>query len=156
MSSNSAIFAAGCFWGVEDYFSKIAGVISTKVGYSGGKTDNPTYEEVCGDNTGHAECVLVKFDTDLISYDSLLQHFWKCHNPTTLNFQGRDIGSQYRSAIFYLDEEQRKLSLSSKEKKSKDFQDPIVTEIKEASKFFLAEDYHQKYLKKASRAKIFI
>ena len=92
----------------------------------------------------------------MISYDSLLQHFWKCHNPTTLNFQGRDIGSQYRSAIFYLDEEQRKLALNSKEKKSKDFQDPIVTEIKEASKFFLAEDYHQKYLKKASRAKIFI
>ena len=148
MSADRAIFAAGCFWGIEDYFSKITGVLSTKVGYSGGKTNNPTYKDVCEDNTGHAECILINFDKDLISYDSLLNYFWKCHNPTTLNIQGKDIGTQYRSAIFYLDEEQRELALKSKEEKSKNYENPIVTEIKEASKFFLAEDYHQKYLKK--------
>ena len=148
MSSNSAIFAAGCFWGIEDYFSKITGVISTKVGYSGGNSINPSYEEVCTGNTGHAECVLIIFDKNLISYQSLLTNFWKCHDPTTLNKQGNDIGSQYRSAIFYFDEIQKDLATKSKIEVSPNYNNSIVTEIKLAKDFFLAEDYHQEYLKK--------
>tara|TARA_Y100000590_G_scaffold332655_1_gene378211 strand:+ start:963 stop:1415 length:453 start_codon:yes stop_codon:yes gene_type:complete len=148
MNNNKAMFAAGCFWGVEDYFSKITGVISTKVGYSGGNTINPSYEEVCNGNTGHAECVLIIFNKNLISYQSLLTNFWKCHDPTTLNKQGNDIGSQYRSAIFYFDEIQKDLATKSKIQISPNYNNSIVTEIKLAKDFFLAEDYHQEYLKK--------
>ena len=148
MDNNKTMFAAGCFWGIEDYFSKITGVISTKVGYSGGNSINPSYEEVCTGNTGHAECVLIIFDKNLISYQSLLTNFWKCHDPTTLNKQGNDIGSQYRSAIFYFDEIQKDLATKSKIEVSPNYNNPIVTEIKLAKEFFLAEDYHQEYLKK--------
>ena len=148
MDNNKTMFAAGCFWGIEDYFSKITGVISTKVGYSGGNSINPSYEEVCTGNTGHAECVLIIFDKNLISYQSLLTNFWKCHDPTTLNKQGNDIGSQYRSAIFYFDEIQKDLATKSKIQISPNYNNSIVTEIKLAKDFFLAEDYHQEYLKK--------
>ena len=148
MSKDKAIFAAGCFWGVEEFFSKIDGVISTKVGYSGGNTNNPTYEEVCRDNTGHAECILINFDTNTISYKTLLKYFWKCHDPTILNRQGKDIGTQYRSAIFYFDKKQEIIALNSKKEASLNYENSIVTEINKAYKFFDAEDYHQEYLKK--------
>ena len=145
MSEYKAIFAAGCFWGVEDFFSKIPGINSTKVGYSGGNTRNPSYEEVCSDKTGHAECVLIEFNPKSVSFETLLAHFWNCHDPTTLNRQGKDLGSQYRSAIFYLDDYQKKMALDSRKKISLNYSNPIVTEINQASDFFIAEDYHQNY-----------
>ena len=148
MTNNKAIFAAGCFWGVEQTFTKLTGILSTKVGYTGGNKENPTYKEVCTGYTGHAESVLINFDTNLISYNSLLNIFWKCHDPTTLNQQGLDIGSQYRSAIFYLTEDQRIIANKSKENISQKYKDKIVTEIIQANKFYLAEEYHQKYLQK--------
>lgn len=136
-----ATFAAGCFWGVEAKFYKLSGVVSTQVGYTGGHSENPTYEEVCSDTTGHAEAVEVIFDPEQLSYKELLDLFWKIHDPTALNRQGFDVGSQYRSAIFYHNEEQKKLALETKPQNA-------VTEIVPASKFWRAEDYHQKYLKK--------
>ena len=145
-----ATFAAGCFWGIEEAFSKIAGVISTHVGYTGGHTKNPTYKEVCTDKTGHAEAVEVVFDPKIISYEKLLEIFWQIHDPTTLNRQGPDIGSQYRSAVFYHNEEQKAVAEASKEKfeKSGEFKSKIVTDITEAKEFYRAEDYHQKYFEK--------
>jgi peptide-methionine (S)-S-oxide reductase len=147
----TASFAAGCFWGVEAIFEKLEGVIDVASGYSGGQTVNPTYEEVCSDTTGHAETVQITFDPSLISYERLLEVFWKNHNPTTKNQQGVDIGSQYRSIIFYHDEEQKLLA----EKSKNDLQDSkywgekeIVTEILPAQTFYIAEDYHQDYYKK--------
>ena len=147
---NKAIFAAGCFWGVETAFRKLEGVVDVKVGYTGGHTENPTYEDVCTGNTGHAEAVEVIFDTKVISYTELLDTFWKIHNPTTLNRQGPDVGEQYRSAIFYLDDEQKKLAEESKKKldDSKKFEKEIVTEITKAGTFYLAEEYHQQYFAK--------
>jgi peptide-methionine (S)-S-oxide reductase len=143
----TAIFAAGCFWGVEQAFYKTKGVVETEVGYTGGdeKYENPTYEQVCSDSTGHAEAVRVKFDPKVVSYKELLDVFWKIHNPTTLNRQGPDIGSQYRSAIFYLDEKQKKEAEKSREKLQKSINAKIVTEIVKASEFYRAEEYHQKY-----------
>ncbi|MCF8473343.1 MAG: peptide-methionine (S)-S-oxide reductase MsrA [Emcibacter sp.] len=145
-----ATFAAGCFWGVQLDFDKIEGVISTTVGYIGGHTENPSYEEVCTGKTNHAEAVEVAFDPTIVSYDYLLDIFWQCHNPTTLNRQGPDCGSQYRSAIFYHSDEQNKIAEKSKSdcNKSDLWSDPIVTEITPAHKFWPAEDYHQKYLEK--------
>ena len=145
-----ATFGAGCFWHVEDLLSKTKGVTSTAVGYIGGKLPNPTYEEVCTDQTGHAEAVEVEFNPDEISYQELLDVFWKNHNPTTLNRQGPDIGNQYRSAIFYHDEQQKEIAEKSKESldSSTAFDDPIVTQIMPAPKFYKAEEYHQKYFKK--------
>ena len=145
-----ATFGAGCFWHVEDLLSKTKGVTSTAVGYIGGKLPNPTYEEVCTDQTGHAEAVEVEFNPDEISYQELLDVFWKNHNPTTLNRQGPDIGNQYRSAIFYHDEQQKEIAEKSKESldSSTAFDDPIVTQIIPAPKFYKAEEYHQKYFKK--------
>ncbi len=145
-----ATFAAGCFWGVQDAFDMIDGVVSTIVGYTGGKLSNPTYEEVCSHTTGHAEAVEVMFDTDKVSYQKLLDAFWGMHNPTTLNRQGPDVGDQYRSAIFYHTEEQKNLAGASKESlnKSGKFKNPIVTEITPASTFYKAEEYHQKYFQK--------
>ncbi|MBD3181166.1 peptide-methionine (S)-S-oxide reductase MsrA [Candidatus Poribacteria bacterium] len=145
-----ATFAAGCFWGVEYTFSKVEGVASTKVGYTGGHTENPTYKEVCRKNTGHAEAVFVEYDPDVVSYEELLDVFWKVHDPTTLNRQGPDIGSQYRSAIFYHNEEQKKAAMESKDmlQKSGKYRRDIVTEITPASTFYKAEDYHQKYYEK--------
>ena len=144
----TAIFGAGCFWGVELAFGRIKGVAKTSVGYTGGATENPTYEQVCTGNTGHAEVVWVEFDSSVVSYDELLDVFWGCHDATTLNRQGPDIGTQYRSVIYYNDPTQEATAKQSKEKNAKRFSSPIVTEITAASKYYLAEDYHQKYLEK--------
>jgi len=149
-SLESATFAAGCFWGVEEAFTKIKGVKSTRVGYTGGNLPNPTYEVVCTDRTGHAEAVQVKYDPKEISYKDLLDLFWSIHNPTTKNRQGPDIGSQYRSAVFYHTVEQEKIARELKEMldDSNRFQGKIVTEIVPATTFYEAEDYHQKYYQK--------
>jgi peptide-methionine (S)-S-oxide reductase len=145
-----ATFGAGCFWHVEDLLNKTKGVRSTAVGYIGGQLPNPTYEEVCTDKTGHAEAVEVEFDPDEITYDELLNVFWNNHNPTTLNRQGPDIGNQYRSAIFYHDEEQKEIAERSKQilEQSGKHENPVVTEIVPAPTFYAAEEYHQKYFKK--------
>ena len=145
-----ATFGAGCFWHVEDLLAKTKGVKSTKVGYTGGQLPDPTYEEVCTDRTGHAEAVEVEYDPDEISFDELLNVFWNNHDPTTLNRQGPDIGIQYRSAIFYHDEEQKRLAEKSKKELdgSGKYSSPIVTEIVPAPKFYKAEEYHQKYFQK--------
>ena len=145
-----ATFGAGCFWHVEDLFQKIDGVTSTKVGYTGGKLTNPTYEEVCTDTTGHAEAVEVEYDPNKISYQDLLDVFWNNHDPTSVNRQGPDIGIQYRSAIFFHNEEQKKIAEKSKEQieNSGKFNKKIVTEITPAPKFYNAEEYHQKYFQK--------
>ena len=142
------LIGAGCFWGIEEYYRKLNGVIDTKVGYSGGKVVKPTYEEVCAGKTGHAEVVLIKFDENMISFQQILNHFWKCHDPTQLNRQGLDVGRQYRSAIFYYSKEQYNEAMESKELTQKTFQRVIVTEIMLAQEFYLAEDYHQLYLSK--------
>ena len=143
-----AIFGAGCFWGVELTFSKMEGVISTAVGYCGGKMPDPTYEIVCTGQSGHAEVVLVEFDPEKVSFDKLLDKFWLLHDPTTLNRQGPDIGTQYRSVIFFQDEDQANLSKASKDKlqESGRYKNDVVTEIVSAQKFYRAEEYHQKYL----------
>jgi len=147
-----ATFAAGCFWHVEEVFSKTNGVKSTIVGYTGGHTDNPTYEDVCTDKTGHAEAIQVEFDPTEISYSNLVKVFFENHNPTTSNRQGHDIGIQYRSAIFFHNPEQQQAAKEVKEKLNpfaqKTFGNDIVTEIKSASTFYRAEEYHQKYFEK--------
>jgi len=145
-----ATFGAGCFWHVEDLLRKTKGVKSTQVGYIGGKLAHPTYDEVCTDTTGHAEAVQVEYDPNEISYDELLKVFWGNHDPTSLNRQGPDVGNQYRSAIFFHDEEQKKIAQKSKEEleKSGKFQKRIVTEIVPAPEFYKAEEYHQKYFQK--------
>ena len=135
----------GVFWGVEEHYRKLIGVIDTKVGYSGGSVANPTYEEVCIGSTGHAEVVQIKFDESTISFKKILNHFWKCHDPTQLNRQGFDVGRQYRSAIFYYSKEQHNDSLESKELTQTTLQRTIVTEIMPAQEFYLAEEYHQLY-----------
>jgi peptide-methionine (S)-S-oxide reductase len=142
-----ATFAAGCFWGVEESFRTMAGVLSTRVGYIGGKTTNPTYEQVCTGSTGHAEALEITFDPGQISYEQLLNQFWRIHNPTTLNRQGPDIGSQYRSGIFIHSVEQRQQAEVSKQALvvSGRWPNPVVTEVTEASVFYPAEDYHQQY-----------
>src|ERR1051325_8506448 len=140
-----ATFAAGCFWGVEAAFQKIKGVVSTSVGYTGGTLKDPTYEQVCGHRTGHAEAVEVVYDPSKVSYQDLLDAFWKIHDPTTLNRQGPDVGSQYRSAIFFHTPEQQTLAKASKEKIQNSQRRPIVTEITPVSEFYRAEEYHQKY-----------
>lgn len=144
----NATFGAGCFWGVEATFQKIKGVKETTVGYMGGHINNPTYEQVCTDKTGHAEVIQILFDPEEISYERLLEIFWEIHNPTQLNRQGPDIGTQYRSVIFYHNEEQKKLAENSKNKLQNRYNKKIVTEIKPAKEFFPAEEYHQKYLEK--------
>jgi peptide-methionine (S)-S-oxide reductase len=145
-----ATFGAGCFWGVEEDFRKVPGVLQTAVGYSGGKTDNPTYEDVCSDETGHAEVVEVEYDPAQVTYDRLLDVFWNGHDPTQLNRQGPDVGTQYRSAIFFHDPEQEAAAKASRERleKSGRYNRPIVTEITPAGRFWRAEEYHQKYFEK--------
>ena len=147
-----ATFAAGCFWHVEEIFSKTNGVTSTAVGYTGGNKDNPTYDDVCSDSTGHAEAVEVDFDPELVSYQELLKIFFENHNPTTINRQGPDIGIQYRSAIFCHSPEQEQVAKEAKEKLNpiakKTFGNDIVTEIKSVTTFYRAEEYHQKYFEK--------
>lgn len=154
MSAAKATFGAGCFWGVEAAFARIEGVISTAVGYSGGTTENPGYEEVCTGRTGHAEVVQVEYDSSKTSYEDLLQVFWSSHDPTTLNRQGPDVGTQYRSAIYYHTPEQESIARASKEEmqSSGRFNGDIVTEITSASTFYRAEDYHQQYLAKRGMA----
>jgi peptide-methionine (S)-S-oxide reductase len=145
-----ATFGAGCFWGVEETFRQIPGVTATAVGYSGGKVANPTYEDVCSDETGHAEVVEVDYDPNVVSYDRLLDVFWSGHNPTQLNRQGPDVGTQYRSVIFFHDAEQERAARASKERlaASGKFARPIVTEISPAQPFWRAEEYHQRYFEK--------
>ena len=152
MNEKTASFAAGCFWGVEARFRNITGVTDAAVGYMGGDTDNPGYQQVCSGNTGHAEAVQLLFDDTQVSYTELLDAFFAMHNPTTLDRQGPDFGSQYRSAVFWHDSEQQqeaekkiaKLDVSGK------WQDPVVTQVVEADKFWRAEEYHQRYLEKNS------
>jgi peptide-methionine (S)-S-oxide reductase len=152
MVNQIAYFGAGCFWGVEFEFSKIKGVKSTNVGYMGGNyNDNPSYEDVCTGKTGHAEVVRVKFDSLIVSYEKLLEVFWRIHDPTELNRQGADVGTQYRSVIFYINEEQKNAALKSKNKMQNKLEKKIVTEIVKTGKFYLAEDYHQKYLEKKGK-----
>lgn len=154
MQTEKATFGAGCFWGVEETFRNVQGVLSTSVGYAGGTQDNPSYQDVCTDKTGHAEVVEVEFDPSQVSYDKLLDIFWSNHNPTTLNRQGPDVGTQYRSVIFYRSPEQQAAALASKEglEKSGRFNRPIVTRIEPASTFWPAEEYHQRYLQKRGQA----
>ena len=146
-----AIFAAGCFWGVQYYFDQVPGVISTVVGYTGGHTKNPSYEEVCTHTTGHAEAIEIEFDEQKISYKTLCMQFFRMHDPTQLNRQGPDVGDSYRTAIFYLDDNQKKIAEEVKALAQKNYKDPIVTEITKASEFYPAEDYHQKYTEKTGR-----
>ena len=143
-----ALFGAGCFWGVEETFRKINGVLKTEVGYSGGSTINPNYETVCSGTTNHAEVVLVEYDQNQISFEDLIIHFWKCHDPTTLNRQGPDIGTQYRSVIFYFNDFQKTIAENSKINYSKTSNINIVTEITKAKEYYKAEEYHQKYIQK--------
>jgi peptide-methionine (S)-S-oxide reductase len=145
-----ATFGAGCFWGVEETLRQVKGVTSTAVGYAGGMLDRPTYEDVCTDKTGHAEVVQVEYDPAQVSYEQLLHVFWSNHDPTTLNRQGPDFGTQYRSVIFYHSPEQQASAVAFKEKldKSGTYRRPIVTEIVSASTFWRAEEYHQRYLEK--------
>ena len=149
-----ATFAAGCFWGVEAAFQNVEGVVSTEVGYTGGTLANPTYEDVCSDTTSHAEAVEITYDSSKISYEELLDIFWKIHDPTTPDRQGPDLGSQYRSAIFYHDARQKEIAEQYKEKldKSGKYKRPVVTEIVAAGPFYPAEEYHQKYLEKRGRS----
>ncbi|NUL81360.1 MAG: peptide-methionine (S)-S-oxide reductase MsrA [Armatimonadetes bacterium] len=148
MAREIATFAAGCFWGVEHAFRQIEGVVDAACGYTGGHTDNPSYREVCSGATGHAEAVKVEFDPEVVSYDDLLNAFWQIHDPTQVNRQGADVGTQYRSAIFYHSDQQRGLAEASKERWAEKFSRPIVTQIVEASEFWPAEEYHQRYFEK--------
>ncbi len=145
-----ATFGAGCFWGVEEIFRKVSGVKNTSVGYMGGKTDNPSYEDVCTDQTGHAEVVQVEYDPHQVTYEKLLDVFWNNHNPTTLNRQGPDVGTQYRSIIFYHTEAQKRAAVASKKQlnQSGKWNRPIVTRIEQADTFWRAEEVHQRYLQK--------
>ncbi|MDF2439337.1 MAG: peptide-methionine (S)-S-oxide reductase [Abditibacteriota bacterium] len=152
--SEKATFGAGCFWGVEAAFRRIPGVLSTAVGYAGGHIQNPTYQQVCTDRTGHAEVVQVEFDPNQVSYDEMLRVFWENHDPTQLNRQGPDVGTQYRSAIFYHSPEQKAAAEHSMQELagSGRFRRPIVTQIEAAPVFYVAEDYHQQYLEKRGLA----
>lgn len=149
-----ATFGAGCFWGVEARFRKVEGVIDAISGYSGGHAKDPTYKEVCTDKTGHAEVVQVTYDPSIVSYEDLLEIFWNIHNPTTLNRQGWDVGTQYRSVVFYDNEEQKEKAIRLKEKldKSGKYKKPIVTEIVPLKEFYRAEEYHQKYYEKHNKS----
>jgi methionine-S-sulfoxide reductase len=148
MNLQRATFAAGCFWGVEASFRQIEGVVKTSVGYAGGSAPDPSYEQVCAGATGHAEAVEVWFDPGLVSYDELLNAFWSMHDPTTPDRQGWDFGTQYRSAIFFHDQEQERLATASRDQHQETLPRPIVTEIVPASRFYAAEEYHQRYFEK--------
>jgi peptide-methionine (S)-S-oxide reductase len=147
-----ATFAAGCFWGVEAAFRELDGVLDVTVGYTGGETTDPTYEQVCGGATGHAEAVEVIFDPASVSYRQLLDTFWHIHSPTTLNRQGWDLGSQYRSAIFFHDPQQERLAVATRDSEQRSLVRPIVTEIVPATRFYRAEEYHQRYFERSGYA----
>jgi len=150
VKTETALFGAGCFWGVESTFRKVPGVVSTAVGYAGGKTDHPSYQDVCSDQSGHAEVVQVTYDPSKVGYQKLLEVFFENHDPTTMNSQGPDFGTQYRSVIFYADDEQKQLATNEKQKRDKsgDYVGPIATSIDPAPTFWKAEDYHQQYFEK--------
>lgn len=148
MNRQTATFAAGCFWGVEADFRDIPGVLDAEVGYVGGTAENPSYHDVCTGQTGHAEAVRVTFDADAVSYETLLEAFWSLHDPTQLNRQGPDVGTQYRSAVFYDGESQRTAAETSKKGAQARFARPIATQIVPDQTFYPAEDYHQRYLEK--------
>lgn len=154
MKNEKAAFAAGCFWGIEEAFSKVKGVVSTQVGYSGGKTRDPDYKQVCSGKTGHAETVLVEFDPGKVSYRKLLDVFWRIHDPTQSGRQGPDVGSQYRSVIFYYNEGQRKTAEESKRKLEKSRRIKVATSIEPIGIYRKAEEYHQKYYKKGIMGKL--
>lgn len=145
MHITKARFAAGCFWGVQYYFDQVPGVLKTTAGYTGGHTINPTYDEVCTHLTGHAEAVLIEFDTKKISYELLLRHFFRMHNPTLLNSDGINVGNNYRPAIFYFDNQQKEAAELALKKTQKNYDKPIVTELAKAATFYEAEAYHQKF-----------
>lgn len=152
MAIEEATFAAGCFWQVEIDFANMPGVASTEVGYAGGQTESPSYEEVCTGTTGHAEAVHLTFDPDQVSYDELLNKFFSLHDPTQVNRQGPDVGHQYRSAIFFHSDEQEREAIAAKERAQTEHRNPVVTEIVPAGHFWPAEDYHQRYLEKRGMA----
>ena len=145
---NKILIGAGCFWGIEEYFRKITGITDTKVGYSGGHTIDPSYEEVCGGATEHVEVLQIKYDKNILTLKDILEHFWLCHDPTQLNRQGPDVGRQYRSVVFYFNEKQKIIADESKKQKQLILTDIIVTEILSAKEFYLAEEYHQLYIEK--------
>jgi methionine-S-sulfoxide reductase len=146
-----ALFAAGCFWGVQFYFDQVPGVTKTVVGYTGGHTENPSYQQVCTHTTGHAEAVLLEFDPEQVSYETLCRQFFRMHDPTQLNRQGPDIGDSYRSAIFYFNDVQRQIAEQIKQELKSKFNELIVTQIVPATKFYEAEDYHQKYTERTGQ-----
>lgn len=146
-----ACFAAGCFWGVQFYFDQIPGVAQSSVGYTGGTTENPSYEDVCYKNTGHAEAVLLEFDASQVSYEQLCQHFFRLHDPTQLNRQGPDVGDQYRSAIFYVSDAQHDVAQQVLQRSQPNFNQPIVTTLQPLGAFYSAEDDHQKYAERTGR-----
>ena len=148
MSTETATFGAGCFWGVEYVYERVPGVVETEVGYAGGHTENPTYRDVCSHGTGHAEVLRVRFDPAVVSFEQLLEVFWAMHDPTQVNRQGPDVGDQYRSAIFTDSDEQQRLAEASREAAQARFDRPIATEITPAGPFYPAEDYHQRYYDK--------
>jgi len=144
---DTAVFAAGCFWGVESVFQEIGGVVDTTVGYTGGRSENPTYKEICYKNTGHAEAIEIVYDPARVTYEKLLELFWRMHDPTTMNRQGPDVGTQYRSAVFYYSPEQKAAAEQLKVESQGRWKQPIVTEIVAGGTFYPAEDYHQNYFK---------
>lgn len=148
---DQAIFAAGCFWGVQYYFDQVPGVVATTVGYTGGATTEPTYEQVCSHTTGHAEAVLIEFDPKLVTYETLCKQFFKMHDPTQMNRQGPDIGDNYRSAIFYTTEVQKQTAEKVRVEVQHEFKSPIVTAIDSVGPFYRAEDYHQKFAERTGR-----
>ena len=142
------LIGAGCFWGIEEFYRKINGIVDTKVGYSGGNTINPTYEDVCTGTTEHAEVVKLSYDKNIIDYKTIIEYFWKCHDPTQMDRQGLDVGRQYRSVIFFYNEEQKIIALESKRLKQLDSEKTLTTEITPVKEFYLAEEYHQLFIKK--------
>jgi methionine-S-sulfoxide reductase len=148
MKRERALLAAGCFWGVQYYFDQVPGVVETTVGYTGGHTENPTYDQVCTHKTGHAEAILVEFDPEKTSYKTIIKQFFRMHDPTQLNRQGPDIGDNYRSAIFYYNQEQRKEAIQIRNETQQEIDKHIVTQIEPAGPFYKAEEYHQKFTEK--------
>ena len=148
MEKTKALLGAGCFWGIEEFFRKISGILDTKVGYSGGNSINPTYEDVCTNQTGHAEVVQIEFDLNEISYDKIIEYFWLCHDSTQFNKQGSDIGTQYRSVIYFFSDEQKNEAEKSKVELQKSTNKELATTIEEVKEFYLAEEYHQCFLQK--------